>query len=601
MVLLFGLASFSPAVAQTRLGIKAAPNATNGEIVELPRYTVTDSRILPPPESWRHATLPGYEILSNARDFTTQSFLKDFQQLQTAIGIVWPTLVDNRANIPTLIILCARGNSFQQFVPEDADPSVFITRTSLFVEDKERGAIVIDFTMQEVFEDQILEDSEGQKISAMSDPYGEFYRQYSRFLMRHANGGVPLPEWLEEGLSRLFTTLDFRKKWIEFGKVEHGFSQAVASSLEPGGGWIPDGTEDLNEIDAGGGWWNATPHSPAANIGGRPEGGRTTTKSRRERHGAIFSFDKMFDYEKGKSITLNQSRWSNQCFAFVHMCIYGLEKKYQKQFIKFALRACKGPVGENDFKECFNRSYEQMATMLSMHVDTLAQQSVLFKVKRGMEGLPDPMPVELREATQAEIGRIKGEALRLAGHADASREAFIVPYLRQERDAGLLASLGLLESLEQRDARARKFLEAAAKENVVRPRAYVELARLRLNEALAAPAGANGRLSATQTASVLEPLFTARTQPPPMEDVYSLIGYTWMCSDATPKESHLEVLLEGALIFPGSARIMHHAATLYALHGSNKTLAKSLVDMGVRISPDQETRESFESLRGRLN
>ncbi|WP_277558406.1 hypothetical protein [Ereboglobus sp. PH5-10] len=595
MALLFGLAYFSPAVAQTRLGIKAAPDDPNGEIVELPRYTVTDSRILPPPESWRHATLPGYEILSNARDFTTQNFLKDFQQLQAAIGIVWPTLVDSRANTPTLIILCARGNSFQQFVPEDADPSVFITRTSLFVEDKERGAIVIDFTMQEVFEDQILEDSEGQKISAMSDPYGEFYRQYSRFLMRHANGGVPLPEWLEEGLSRLFTTLDFRKKWIEFGKVEHGFSQTAVSNLES------DGSKEIRDIDESSSWWDSAPQSPDSNIGGMPEGGRITTKSRRERHGAIFSFDKMFDYEKGKSTTFNHSRWSNQCFAFVHMCIYGLQKKYQKQFIKFALRACKGPVNENDFKECFNRSYEQMATMMSMHVDTLAQESVLFKVKRGQEGLPDPMPVELREATQAEIGRIKGEALRLAGHVDASREAFIVPYLRKERDAGLLASLGLLEVIEQRDARARKFLEAAAKEDVVRPRAYVELARLRLNEALAAPAGSNGRLSAAQTANVLEPLFTARTQPPPMEDVYSLIGYTWMCSEVPPKETHLEVLLEGALIFPGSARVMRYAATLYALHGGNKTLARSLVDMGVRISPDQETRESFESLRGRLD
>ncbi|MDF9827825.1 hypothetical protein M2447_001927 [Ereboglobus sp. PH5-10] len=588
LALVLSLAVHTNASAQRHLNIKAAPD---DEIVELPRYVVTDERILPPPESWRHAKLPGYEILSNASTRATRRFLEDFQQLQQALHIVWPTLIDRKINVPTLIVVCGRGNSFRPFVEKAREDGIFITPMSLFVEDKERGAIVIDFFFQEMgdfgvltsindpsdsgmidastegaFAEASISGGSSASFASAIDPYQEFYRQYARFLMRRANDNKPLPPWLEEGLTRLFATLDVRKKNIEFGRVEYfGGGRMVGM-----GSMVGDSAAEKAAFN---------PIFVA--------------------FGHLDSLDKIIDYVPGSELP-RPSNWANACFAFVHMCLYGYQKKYQKGFLSFSRRAMTGPVTEADFKECFGRTHKQMTMLLRGYVEASDHGSILFKAKKGTDGLGDLPPIEIREATQAEIGRIKGEALRLANNMDASREAFIIPYLRQERDAGLLASLGLLEALEQRGARARKFLEAAAKENVVRPRAYVELARLRLNEALAAPAGSNGRLSAAQTANVLEPLFTARTQPPPMEDVYSLIGYTWMCSDATPKESHLEVLLEGALIFPGSARIMHHAATLYALHGSNKTLAKSLVDMGVRISPDQETRESFESLRSRL-
>ena len=52
--------------------------AAAGPVVELPKFVVTDSRELPPPESWRYATMPGFEILSNASDKATQRLLRDF-------------------------------------------------------------------------------------------------------------------------------------------------------------------------------------------------------------------------------------------------------------------------------------------------------------------------------------------------------------------------------------------------------------------------------------------------------------------------------------------------------------------------------------------
>src|SRR4051794_20543804 len=48
-------------------------------LLELPKLTVTDVRRLPPPEPWRYAQIPGFEILSAASDRETQKLLRDFQ------------------------------------------------------------------------------------------------------------------------------------------------------------------------------------------------------------------------------------------------------------------------------------------------------------------------------------------------------------------------------------------------------------------------------------------------------------------------------------------------------------------------------------------
>ncbi|MDR1012151.1 MAG: hypothetical protein LBM04_13675 [Opitutaceae bacterium] len=572
-----------------------APGIPESEVVHLPQYTVTDVRVLPPPEFWRYAELPGFEILSNGGNRSTLRFLKDFQQLQTAMSVVWPALVNARPNVPTLLILCSAGNSFRQFVPPSPEPDMYLTPTSLFVEDRERAAIVIDFMMQDVL------GPDGSTYM-VNDPYRQFYRQYTRFLMRRANNNKPFPGWLEEGLSRIFSTLDFGKKYIEFARVDGGF----------GGFASPSNVSTFSNFGAHGGFSrngifddpfnsNGHHHDPFYAGGLRHDiGGYSGFGYMRgapsSRFGYIMPLRDMLGDDRSK---IRRGNWSAQCYAFVHMCLYGRNKKHQKGFLDFAARALAGPVDENDFKACFGRTHRQMEIELRGYVDFTDHQYVLFKAPRGTPGLPAPKPIELRDATQAEIGRIKGETLRLAGHPEDSREAFIIPYLRRERDPGLLASLGLLESLEGRDDRARKFLETAARMGVVRPRAYVELAQLRLAEVLETPAAPGGKLSAAQVARVLDPLFTARSQPPQMEEVYSLIGYTWLRSAATPAPANLEVLLEGAARFPRNTRIVLQAAELYARHGPPDT-AGALIKLGIRVARDTDTKNHFEALRATL-
>src|SRR4051812_48716610 len=60
--------------------------------VQLPTYVVTETREVPPPESWRHAEIPGFEVLSNASDAQTRDFLSELQLFHQAIKIVWPAI-----------------------------------------------------------------------------------------------------------------------------------------------------------------------------------------------------------------------------------------------------------------------------------------------------------------------------------------------------------------------------------------------------------------------------------------------------------------------------------------------------------------------------
>src|SRR5688572_23558088 len=197
--------------------------------------------------------------------------------------------------------------------------------------------------------------------------------------------------------------------------------------------------------------------------------------------------------------------WNAQAYAFVHMCLYGRNQKYQRPFLRFVTRLDREPLSEALFKECFNMDYKKMALELRGYIGFTDHKYMQFAAKKG-QSLPDPPPFELRDAPDAVVGRIKGEVLRMGGHGNEAHNALIAPYIRGERDPRLLAALGLDEKRAGNDDRARKFLEAASNARVDRARAYLELARLRLRDAQAQPRAADGRLDETQVASVLGPL-----------------------------------------------------------------------------------------------
>ena len=128
----------------------AAETPAPGGVVELPVFEVKDSRVLPQPEPWKYAEIPGFEVLSRISERETKRFMRDFLLLQEVIEVIMPGLTRGQVAVPTALILCgSRGKGFDEFLPaEEADERY--GKNSLFFRDRERAAIVIDFALSEL-------------------------------------------------------------------------------------------------------------------------------------------------------------------------------------------------------------------------------------------------------------------------------------------------------------------------------------------------------------------------------------------------------------------------------------------------------------------
>lgn len=555
-----------------------AQDAAKDIPITLPAYTVTDSRELPPPESWRHAQIPNFEILSNASDRETQRLLRDFQQFNQAIGVVWPALI-GRSPTPTTLILCGRGGKFDAFVPTKADGGPQVGLASLFLRNAERSTIIVDLQTRELGLAG-LEAAGGVENNGFIevDSYKQLYREYVHSLL--SRNTPRMAAWLEEGLAQLLMSMKFSPTLIEFAKLEDpntvSISQANAATLNAAG---------------------AAAGEEGTSISAAAEDRDFNAALARSR---LMSFQELFAVTHDSPTARNPigSRWAKQATAFVHMCLYQTGKRHQKGFVTYITRSAREPATEALFKECFGSSYNDMLVELRGYLDFTSYTSLGWSAKKG-EGFPDPAPLALRDATESEVGRIKGEALLLAEKPEAARAALIAPFTRGERDSQLLAALGLYERAAGRDDRAAKFLEAATTVKVVRPLAYLELARLRFAAAKAQPGGADGKFSPAQSQAIIAPLLVARTQPPLMNELYELMAETSVRSTETPKPEVLAVLVEGVQLYPRRLGLVYQTAVL-CLYGDEVNNAALLIEHGLRYAPAGAPQARFAALRESL-
>jgi hypothetical protein len=564
----------------------AAPPVANEPALELPKVTVTDHRPLPPPESWRYAQIPGIEILSGASDRETQKLLRDFQLFKEAIVVVWPGL-KNRRPLPMTLILCGGGKNFVSFLPADSDQSK-LTTASVLLRDSEQAAIVLNFgtktlSLAPADADQGMSvgDAAGPVTGVTdgnSDVTIDYYRQlYREYVLYQLSFTQPrLPVWLEEGLAQLLMGMRVEPKFIEFAKLEDpNLASATAKAVDAGD---PD-----------------IPPTPGANV--QEERDFNYALARK----GLIPLADFFAVDRNSLTARNPlaGKWAKQAQALVHMWLYGEGRKYNQGFGEFIVRASREPVNETMFKECFKMDYRQMLTALRVYISNTAYQYQQFNAGKG-GGLPEPAPLELRDATQAEVGRIKGEAEALAGHADAAHDELLGAYIRGTIDASLLASLGLNEKTRGETVRARKFLEAAAKQNVVRPRAYLELANLRFADTPRTFAGVPpALLNAEQTKYVLQPLLVARQQSPPLPEIYELMADVWLHSSVAPAKPDLAAINRGVLIFQRRPLLLLHAAELNGRYG-DPAEARTMAEFGIKLSRTPEARRTFEEVLAAL-
>lgn len=557
-----------------------------GPAVELPTYTVKEAAMLPEPESWRYARFGNFEVLSNASEGKTKSLLKDFQLFSAALDVVWPA-VQPRSTSPVSLILCTQNRMFQRFFPANfADRSEVESSSSVFLHRGEHGAIVINFAPENtaVVGDDVashtLADLGVATFSLEIDQTKLLQREYVHFLISRFEQKPPA--WFAEGLAQLLSEMTYDEKHITFAKLEDpneiSAEQAMAQSRAKAA------ASDGDPVDPAMATAPAEDRSFQASLG----------KS------GLLSFPALFAVQSDSPTARNTlgSKWAKQSYAFVHLCLYGEHHRYQKGLFQFLARTAKEPVTEALFKECFGESYNSMGIVLRGYIDVASHQHFEWKLKAGGKGFAELPSIALREATQAEIGRIKGDALLMADRADLARQEMLTAYLRGERDPNLLAAFGLEEVIRGDVERGGKLLNAAVAAKVDRPDAYVALARLRFVAAVAKN-GENHPFSRVEAGEIITLVHAGFQRAPQSLALYEMLAQTWLRVDEKIRHDDALLLLQGAARYPDQAGLTYDTARLAASIGAFDA-ASALTEHGLIIAGDPETKAAFQELKTTL-
>ncbi len=581
-------------------GLAAADSAALQEVVRLPEFKVFETRPLPPRESWDYVKVGNIEILSNAGSRTTRQFARDLVQFQNMLQLAAPTMLI-RAEHPVMIVLCGQGGQYDRFM-RAADGGARRVSNVSFVRDVEIASIIVDYegtTVAVPGADIVATGPNGEMHPVAATTLSgdrptrtlaEFSRQY--VLLSLSEMKPRLPAWAAEGLATAYGAIEYADKWIEIGSprlfARQIEARIVASDI------VPELAALQNRAGFGG-----PQASPEYGSGVMPASVYVI-----ERAMALLTMEKLFAVGYDSPLhggTAPDSayagyQWRQQCAAFVHLCLYGANGKFRPAFIKFASQTSTQPPTEAFFKECFGLDYRAMALRIRAHWTDLNFKGMRIESTDGGKLLSSPGQTELRPATDAEIGRIKGETLRLTGQDDPARQEFITAYLRGERDLQLLASLGLMARQRHDATRARTYLEAvvAAATPVPRPRAYLELARLR------AEAMRTGdtvpRYNPEAVAALLTPLFQAQRLPQQLSYIYREIATVWAHSATPPDREHLAAIEHGARLFPYDVELTTELAELLVTHGY-RTDAQPHVNRALKLTRDADLRARLLKLR----
>jgi hypothetical protein len=271
---------------------------------------------------------------------------------------------------------------------------------------------------------------------------------------------------------------------------------------------------------------------------------------------------------------------------------------------KFVRGVRPGVDHEALFKESFGMGTEEAVDAMRAYLPGAIRKPMRARVVR--EGrLP---PIEMRAATPTEVARIRGEWERLSCRmVGVAQPELLGVYQAQAQhtlatgpdnasaDAELLASRGLLSVEFGDDAAARPLLEAACAVANPRPRAAVELARIRLAEAKAALA-AGTKLDAATVATIVDPVRAVLGVRPPVARAYQVLAETWLVSATPPTAADLELLATGLRTIPGDPSVVIPAARLFIDLGRLDE-ARAAIEGCLGYATDDASRRRLYAIR----
>lgn len=541
--------------------------------VNLPPFIVEEASKGPP---WRYAVMPGFEILSRCTDRTTRDLAQAHFRLHQLLELLLPARLQLTFTVPKAaifydealqpaasqeVIAAMLKRAPREETPVDLPvgaPGRFGLRAPVMATPSARPITFLPNLR--------LWDSDAMAIFAIvRDGYDSdrlvLTRDYVNYLL--VNRAPALPWWFISGVLGLYDRTDYAIDALSLGPINwisDKLTTAVIKNPKTAPAPLP-----LAEFFSG-----VPPPATAENE-------------------------------------LRRKLWIAQAALFVRWALDGRTPAQSEAFWDLVDHASGGVTPEM-FQLCFGIDFAAADAQLAAYLPKAVRKTVTLRPAKPLK----PPAVALRNASEAELARIKGDWERLEvglvrkqmpeladKYLEQARRTLRHAYDRDVRDPQLLAVLGLCECDAGDDQAARDFLEAAARLGPLRPRAGYELARLRFAEAGLHPEREGGRLSVTQMAAIFTPLFAARDQVPAIPEIYDLIAQVWARASVRPTRGHLDVLEDGVRLFPRRSALVYQAAVLYADYGFAEEAAK-LAHIGQLGAVNAGERERFSQLETRL-
>lgn len=550
-----------------RLSAQTAPNE---EPVQLPPFIV-EERIAGP--SWRYACVPGFEILTRCHDTKSRALAESFFRAHEVHRALLPRRFEMQLDVPIALIFydenlwpielqqtAADFLGLQTFsfrptraAPGDPTPLDYWLGRDATRPRSAPGSAASALKPHTFLTDLRLSDADSIHIFTLApEGHGHLFRTYLRptYIAQLLAGRTPsLPSWFLAGFLNLY-------RQLEFG----GDSITLAPFV-----WL----------------------SPEESKSARNHPAAATRE--------FLPFVDLLD-ESAAAFAARTPREHQivhaQLELFLRWALDPRTPDRRDRFWALVERACSEPV-----------TPELIAITLGIDAHRLNDELAAFLPDAVRHSPRWDMPAvtypdfEFRPASTSEIARLRGDWERLEARYAATAAPDTVEkyrhqslrtlrhaYDRGEHDPALVATLGLAELDAGNFDSAREHLTFATHQRVVRPTAYIELARLQLQHHLAPSAYGRSHLSPAQAREITQLLRLARDQHPLLPDTYRLAAQAWNACDTAPTTDDLAFLLEAPIHFPRSAELCYHAAR-FALAAGDIARAQQITVNALRLGP----------------
>ncbi len=524
-----------------------AQEKSSESVVALPPMVIEEDKNLPP---WLYVQDSGTEYLSRCSERVTLAYVEMRRDRMDWVWSIVPREILFRTDVPIVTVLAtqrikssSRTEVVDQIVQRTKDRSPngsylrATTAPNMMLNDADSLGIF-------AFIDESKFDAEGLTIAS----------DYLRLFLDRRTPEIPL--WLREGLISTYDAILYKEPGVTLRPLI----------------WI-----SLSESVR----LQKNPLAPRALL---PPG-------------EIFS--------NPRRMPLRTAIGRSQCALFVRWAL-DPQNGVREAFRQFAIRASEEPVSEEMFQSIFGFGYSDLRDRLSDYLPTAVNNPLKIPLVRST--VPR---LKAREATPSEVARIRGEWERLTVPFVRSRYASEADrYLNQAKqtlrrsyDAGdrhpaLLATLGLCELESNNEKSARPLLEAATGANVIRPRAYAEVARLKWQDLVAANPTVQ-EYTYVEVSEINDLLHRGLAQAPALTEIFAQLADLWQRSAVPPTPGDLQRIKREQALFVSDPKICIALAAALARHGHTAD-AISLLGAGFIYARNDETRKQFAKVYASL-